>query len=174
MHCARDAFRRLIRRRVQVQVRLRGFDVIAVRQRLHQRANSLRTAIVSEPLPDEAVDFFARCRDQSDRPSDDERDRVRNGDIIVVHRGQSQSFAVLADGKHPIFARQVLVNEIANRFRNGLAAPDGGLLASPRLAPSGPVTRVFPASRPRGPPLSGHRSFQDSDTASTQAHRTAA
>ena len=61
--------------------------------------------------------------DEPDRPGEDERDLVRQGDIVVRDGGELQGLALLADGKNQILSRKTLGDQAADRVRDLFAPP---------------------------------------------------
>src|ERR1017187_2320350 len=87
--------------------------------------------VVAEILPNEGFDFLSRRGDEPDWPGEEERHLVGQGDTLVMDRGERQYLAVLSDRENQVFTSNTLRNNAANRARDRLASPGGGLLPGP-------------------------------------------
>ena len=102
--------------------------------------------------PNERFDFLARGGDEPDRPGEDERDLVRQGDVVVIDRGQRQGLALLADRENQVLASKTLWDEAANRARDLLTPPARGLFSGADACKSG--RGDVPMSRAGSEPVS--------------------
>ncbi len=87
-------------------------------------------------LADQGFDFLARGGDEPYRPGEDERDLVRQGDVVVLDRGQCEDLALLTDRENQVLASKTFRDEAANLRGIGLPRQLGPFPARPCVRPA--------------------------------------